>query len=127
MTKKKATKRKAGQPTKYKEEYCDMLLAHMAQGLSYESFAAIVDVTRDCLYKWEKANPKFLYSKKIGKEKMLLLFEKMGIQAMAGKIKGFNASTYIFTMKNKCGWTDKQEITSQGNIEISIDNADADL
>ena len=99
----------------------------MAQGLSYESFAAVVDVTRDCLYKWEKASPYFLYSKRRGKEKMLLLFEKMGVQAMAGKIKGFNAPTYIFTMKNKCGWTDKQEVTNQGSIGITIDNDDSAL
>lgn len=98
-----------GRPTKYKKEYCDRLIEHMKLGMSYESFAAELRVTRDCLYKWEKSHPDFLYAKKIGKELMLSYFEKMGIHAMSGKIKNFNASTYIFTMKNKCNWSDKIE------------------
>lgn len=116
-----------GAPTKYKPEYCEMLKNHMAQGLSYECFAALVETHRDTLYEWEKVHPNFSDAKRLGKERMLLLFEKMGVQAMAGKIKGFNASTYIFTMKNKCGWTDKQEVTAQGSIGITIDNDDSNL
>jgi len=105
-----------GAPTKYEKKYCKMLTDHMTKGLSYESFAGLIGVTRDCLYKWEKKHKDFLYSKKIGKEKMLLTLEKMGIAGIAGKIKGFNASTWIFTMKNKAAWTDniQTDITSKG-------------
>lgn len=120
--------KKLGRPSKYKKEYCDMLKAHMAQGLSYESFAAMLETHRDTLYEWEKVHSDFSDAKKIGKEKMLLLFEKMGVQAMAGKIKGFNASTYIFTMKNKCGWSDKseKEITAEKENLKLIYNLNAD-
>ena len=27
-----------GRPTKYKPEYCEMLIEHMSEGLSFESF-----------------------------------------------------------------------------------------
>jgi hypothetical protein len=112
---------KVGRPSKYKEEYCDMLIDHMAAGLSYESFAGLLGVTRDCLYKWESMHENFLYSKKVGKEKMLLYFERMGLSMAAGKLKGGNAATYIFTMKNKCGWTDKleQEIVADSPLTIN--------
>lgn len=97
----------------------------MSNGFSYESFAAKLGVTRDCLYKWEKSHPEFLYSKKVGKEKMLLLFEQIGLDAMMGNIEKFAASTYIFTMKNKCGWKDsvEQEITG-GGIQITYKKAE---
>lgn len=105
----------AGKPHKFKEEYCDMLVKHMEQGLSYESFAGLIGVTRDCLYKWEGRHESFLYSKKIGKEKQLLTLERIGLKGITGGLPGFNASSYIFTMKNKCGWSDKQEIDHTNN------------
>lgn len=114
-----------GRPSKFKEEYCDMLIKHMEQGLSYESFAGLVSVTRDCLYKWEKMHESFFYSKKVGKEKMALFYERLGLSGMVGKIPGFQNSTYIFTVKNKLGWTDKQEVESNNTGEIKLVMPDA--
>ena len=96
--------KKGGQPTKYREEYCQKLIDHMAKGLSYESFAAIIGVHRDTLYEWEKKHDVFSDSKKIGLGKCLLFYETIGIQGMMGKIAGFNATTWIFKMKNRFGW-----------------------
>ena len=123
----KKTTKKLGAPTKYKAEYCKQLIAHMAEGLSYESFAGLIGVHRDTLYEWEKVHSIFSDSKKIGKAKLLLFFEKLGRAGITGKINGFNASTYIFTMKNKCNWTDKQEIDATTNSTITIEQQDADL
>lgn len=103
-----------GRPTKYKEEYCELLVSHLAEGLSYFSFAGLVGVTKDCLYKWEKEHKDFLYHKKMGKAKEELFLERIGRAGMSGKIKGFNPATYIFTRKNKSGWSDKVE----SNVEI---------
>jgi transcriptional regulator with XRE-family HTH domain len=123
----KSTKKKIGKPTKYKPEYCQMLIDHMSQGLSYESFAAILGVARSSLYEWEKMFPAYSDSKSIGKEKLLLFFEKMGLEAMTGQIPGFNAPTYIFTLKNKVGWSDKHEVEQNNKIEISISDEDKEL
>lgn len=118
---------KMGRPPKYKKAFCEQLIDHMSKGLSYESFAATLRVTRDCLYKWEKRHPDFFYAKKVGAELKLLFFEKMGLHGMTGKLKGFNASTYIFTMKNQCGWSDKVETDVSGEININIDGDDSNL
>ena len=101
---------------KWKEEYCEMLVEHMTEGYSYESFAGKLGVTRDCLYKWEKRHEAFLYSKNIGFAKMLMFYEKTGIDAMKGLIPNFNATSWVFQMKNKCKWTDRVESTT---IEVS--------
>lgn len=98
-----------GRPTKYKPEYCEQLIQHMSEGLMFESFAAVIDVNKDTLYEWCKRHPAFSEAKKTAISKNLLFYDKMSIAAMAGKIKNFNATTYIFNMKNRHHWRDRHE------------------
>lgn len=106
-----------GRPTLYREEYCQMLEDHMAEGLSYESFAGKIRVCKDTLYQWEKDHPEFSYSKKIGKEASKFLWESLGLAGVKGQIEKFNAATWIFTMKNRFDWRDKTEteLTTAGD------------
>jgi hypothetical protein len=109
----------AGRPTEYEKEYCEMLIEHMANGLSYESFAGKLRVCRDTLYNWEKLFPEFSYSKKVGKEASLLKWEELGLAGVEGKIEKFNAPTYIFTMKNRFDWRDKTETENKNTNDSS--------
>ena len=105
-----------------------MLIDHMEQRLSYESFAGVIGVCRATIYHWEKTQPSFLDAKNRGKAKLMLSMEKLGLDGIVGDIKGFNASTYIFTMKNKCGWTDKAEVEQTNrDIEIKLDPEDVEV
>lgn len=99
-----------GRPTKYKPEYCDALIEHMSQGLSYQSFAGVIGVSIECLYEWERTYTEFSDAKKEGIQKCMLVWEKIGINGALGKIKNFNSASYIFNMKNRFGWRDKQDI-----------------
>lgn len=116
-----------GRPTKYRPEYCQMLVDHMASGWSYESFSAEINTVRTTLYNWEKQYPDFLYAKKMGKEKLLFFYEKKAADLIDGKITG-NAAVFIFSSKNKIGWTDKQEIAQETNktitLKYSLDNTE---
>lgn len=103
-----------GRPNKYDEKYCEMLIEHMAEGLSYESFGGVIRVCRATLYNWEKEHSEFLDAKKVGQEMSFLFWDKLMRAQSLGEIKG-NASSAIFTMKNRFGWTDKQEITETSN------------
>ena len=116
-----------GRPTKYDPKYCEMLISYMGKGLSIEAFAGSIEVNRDTIYEWLNKFPEFSDSYSVAKMKQADFFEKMGIQAMAGKIKGFNSATYIFTMKNKLKWTDRQEVEQNNNINITIDSDDAEM
>lgn len=96
-------KRKVGRPTDYKSEYCQMLIEHMAQGHSFESFAAVINKNRDTLYDWTVRHKEFLDAKKEGLDKSLLWFEERGRFGMK-QGKDFNATVFIFMMKNMHGW-----------------------
>lgn len=109
--------RKRGQPTKYKPEYCEMLIDHMEAGYSFPSFSAVINVNPDSLYEWAKVHPEFSDAKKRGYMKSLMVYERMGKLGINGKIKNFNVTAWIFSMKNKFGWRDRVENISQQKEE----------
>jgi hypothetical protein len=118
-----------GRPTKYKKEYCDMLIGHMKSGLSYETFGASIDVDRATVYNWEKSNPEFLDAKKRAFDQCQLYWEKAGNAGlyMGGKDNPFNATVWIFNMKNRFNWMDKKEQThsiSEETKKLVIDMGD---
>lgn len=107
-----------GRPTKYKPEYCQMLIDHMEKGLSFESFAGTINACDDTLRNWANRYPEFFNARKEGYAKNRAFWEKLGMAGLTGKIAGFNASVWIFNMKNRFKWTDRQETTHAGNVEL---------
>lgn len=123
-----------GAPSKYKPEYCQQLIEHMAEGLSFESFAGIIEVNRDSLYEWIKVHQEFSDAKKIAVDKSLHFWEKLGlnniinISESESQGEGFgrsssrslNSSVWIFNMKNRFGWRDKQPDEDSININVTL-------
>jgi hypothetical protein len=119
-------------PAEFKEEYCQMLIDHMASGLSFDSFAGVISCNRDTLYEWVKQFNIFSDSKKEGEQKNLLFWEKLGKDNIlnvsksesTGKgntksmSKSLNSSVYIFNLKNRFPkqWRDRNE------TEITLDS-----
>lgn len=101
----------SGRPTDYRIEYCDELIKHCAKGLSYESFAGAISVSRQTLYQWEQDHKEFSDAKKVARDKQRLQLETVGLMQATGKMKGA-PGPWIFFMKNCCGWTDNPEFTS---------------
>lgn len=109
-----------GRPSKYRPEYCSELIVHMAKGLSFESFAAVVAVNRDTLHEWCKVHEAFSDAKKEAFDKNLLFWENHGIEGLYSitdydeetgkplKSKTLNSTVWIFNMKNRHKWRDKQ-------------------
>jgi len=108
--------KRAGQPTKYKPEYCEMLVEHMLDGLSFDSFAGVIGVNSDTLHEWKRVHPEFSVAKTHGHAKAMLWWEKLGRAAAAGKVPNFNAAVFIFSMKNKFGWRDRID----ANIQVDV-------
>ena len=96
-----------GRPTIYEEKFCQMLIDHMAEGMSMESFGGMIGVSRQSLHTWTKKHAEFLYAKQVGISKSQLWWEKAGRQGMFKG--GFSSSVWIFSMKNKFGWQDRHE------------------
>jgi transcriptional regulator with XRE-family HTH domain len=110
---------------KYDFGICLKLVEHMSEGLSYESFAGAIGVHRSTLYRWEKAHPEFLEAKEIATAKSLLWWEKVGQQGLWNEnfgqgqgSKTLNATIWIFNMKNRFGWRDRQPDEERKPLEL---------
>ena len=113
-------KRPVGRPTKYKQEYCDMVIEHMSEGASLTSFAASIDVSRSTIDNWMSENPEFLEAVKIAKAKCGQWWEQLGrSNAITGQ---GNATLVIFGLKNMAPdeWREKQEIVQTGTMTHKV-------
>lgn len=104
----------------YKPEFCDMLIEHMSQGNSFASFCAVIKVSRVSGYRWVQVHDDFFEAKRIADEAYQKWWEDVGRSGMVGKIKGFNAAAWIFSMKNRFNWSDKQEII-ESNERVKVE------
>lgn len=136
-----------GRPTKYKDEYSDMLVDYFdiepfesvtlkdskggertelipSKFPTLARFAAIIGVTRDTLYEWSTAKNKDGELKhpdfSYAYKRAKDFQEALLVEgAMAG---AFQANFSIFTAKNVLGWRDKTETEITGNaFAINID------
>jgi transposase len=108
-----------GRPTDFKDEYCELLVQHMKEGYSFESFAGLVGVTRKTIYNWLEI-PEFLHAKERGFEVSRLTWEKIG-KTITVHGEG-NATAFIFNMKNRFreDWNDKKEIEHSGEVKKTV-------
>lgn len=116
----KSSSRPRGRPTDYKPEYCEMLIEHMAKPFSYETFGAIVNVSKQTLYDWEKKHKDFLDAKRLGRMKQQLALEKMLKGQSMGSIKNGNASSLIFYIKNLTNFRDDPVIEEDSYEEMEF-------
>lgn len=116
-------KNPGGRPTDYRPEYCKLLIEHMAKGFSYETFGAEVDVCKQTVYTWEK-HPEFLDAKKKAFTKCQKFWEQQGTLGLWNDPKGesLNSSVWIFNMKNRFKWADRQEIEQKVDAKIVEEN-----
>lgn len=111
--KKAEVKEQTGRPSLYKPEYCQMLIDHMSEGLSFLSFAGVVSVSYDTLYEWEKVHPEFSDAKGIARAKQLIWDERLLNKGSQGSQRGYNAAAHKWKMANAHKWTDRVEHTER--------------
>ena len=109
-------------PTKYDEKYCKMLIEHMAEGYSFESFGGIIEVNEDTLYEWVKVHPRFSDSKSIGTQKSMIWWEKIGRQGMTNEIPFFNDRIWRLNMINRfrSKWSDGTKNENNDKVKTEI-------
>jgi hypothetical protein len=105
-------KRPGGRPTLYKVEHCEAVIAMGSQGKTLAEMAAGLGVDRATLADWIEKYPEFSRAIKAGLDRAQAWWEEQGRLATFGAMPGFNATSYIFQMKNrfKADWRDKQEL-----------------
>lgn len=109
---------KIGKQTVYDKKFCNMLVEHMTNGYDFYSFAKVVGVSRMTLDKWLLDRPNFKEAREVGDEAYYHHWLEIGLRGAKGLIKGYNASTWIFTMKNKFGWKDIVENVAKSDNTV---------
>lgn len=124
-----------GSSALYKEEYDQMLISHMSQGYSFESFCAVINRGRRTLFDWLEMFPSFKESKEIGHEKAKQLYETVLIAKIRGHetkgidLKKSDSRLLEFALKTrfKESYSEKIELEQSGRIQINIDKDDSEL
>lgn len=101
---------KAGAPTLYRPEYCQLVIEEMKTGASIVSFAAKIGVHRDTIFHWAKTIPEFSDSLKQAQLISQAWWENLMRATAAGQAKG-NLGAQIFWMKNRFrdDWKDRYD------------------
>lgn len=116
----------AGAPSKYKKEFCERVIEIGKTGASKAEMAVELGISRASFDNYEKEFPEFLEAVREAITYSQVWWEKNGRIATFGAMPNFNATTYIFNMKNrfKDDWRDKveQEVTGAngGPIEHKV-------
>ncbi len=99
--------------SKYKPEYCELLIEHMAGGFSFDSFGAKVRCGGRTLYDWLVKHEDFNTAYTMAKHEALEFYEKHLVAKVTGKkLKELDAdgnekelngdiTTLIFAMKTR--------------------------
>ena len=92
----------------------------MEKGKSFESFAGEVSVDRATIFRWKLKHKEFKHAYEVGAAKSLSVWEDIGLEGMymGGKDNPFNATIWIFNMKNRFGWADRKEIAHDASDDV---------
>lgn len=102
----------AGRPTLYRDEYCDLVIEHMAEGASLTSFAGEIGVARSSINEWMGAHPEFSEAVNVGKAKCASWWEKVNRSiAQVGGGTG-SAQACALGLKNMAAddWREKVDV-----------------
>ena len=120
------TRRLKGRPTKYDPAFCEIVVECMSKGFSKEAVAGHLHIHKDTLYEWIKKYPNFSDAINIGVELSRLHWEGTAIDYKTFTQKSgkrIEATTWIFNMKNRFGWTDKKEVLTEEKPQRNLNLA----
>lgn len=96
-----------GRPTKYDPAYCVKVKDLMMQGASKVEVAYHFGVHTDTIQEWEKVHPDFSVAIKEGVSLSEGWWQMQARKSLENQ--KFNSTLWYMNMKNRFGWSDKQE------------------
>lgn len=113
------TKNPVGRPTKYAPEWMiPMILDGFQVGMSKLEAAHSIGITQETMRVWCAEYPEFSAAVKTGVEMSNAWWEREGRGAL--RDDKYNNTMWIFNMKNRFGWRDKQEVTGDPEKPVAI-------
>lgn len=109
----------AGRPSKYKPEFCDLLIEHMERGGSYEGFAGHpkVRVSIATIYTWEQEHPEFLEAKGCAFAAARNHWDEIGSTNVHSPPGQWSQNTWMFIQRTRFAQRDGME---NSNKEVRI-------
>lgn len=105
MTERKSTRLTRQQAnslrTKYKPEYCQALVDHMAEGNTFASFAANLRVNRASLYVWLQKHKAFAQARDLGEPMMEAYLVRMGKMIATGQLRRLKSEKVMVDEKGQ--------------------------
>ena len=118
-------KRPVGRPTKFDPNKIPELLEAAKNGASKAKLAVILGIHRDTLYDWTRSNPEFSDIVKQCEVLSQVWWEDQGMMGMTGVNPEFNATAFIFQVKNRFRGdymdTSRTEITGKDGGAVQIE------
>ena len=115
---------------KYDPKFCQLVIDIGERGGSLAEMAQECGVLRDTMMIWAKEIEPFGRAIQIAKQAAQVVWEKKGLDATFGKTPGFNATSYIFNMKNRFGhdYSDvsRVDVNSTVNHNLQLDSLTQD-
>mgnify|MGYP004503410371 CR=1 FL=1 len=116
-----------GRPTPYMPSMCSEVIDLGKTGASKAEMAANLGVARSTFDLWEQTHPEFSEAVKEAVSWSQAWWEQKGREATFGGVEGFNATAWIFNMKNRFrdDWRDKveQDQTIKGELVHKVERA----
>lgn len=111
-----------GRPSKYNPDFCEQVVKLGAEGMGVCEMATELGISWDSFNTYREEHPEFSGAVKEALRQSQAWWEGKGRQATFGGCDGFNATSYIFQMKNrfKDDWRDKQETEHSGGVTVQI-------
>lgn len=110
----------AGRPSKYDPKFCDKVIELGKQGASKAEMALELNIAYSTFDLWEHNKPEFSEAVKQARRLSQGWWEREGRKATFGASPGFNATSFIFNMKNRFSddWRDKVEQEHSGGLQL---------
>jgi hypothetical protein len=113
---------------KYRDEFCQMLIDHLKEGRTIDTFGATVGVVRSTIYEWIGSIQEFKEAFDIGCQLAQEWHEVRLNAKISGKpipgidSKKIDTTALIFALKTRFHKTygDKSEVQSSGEIKIVL-------
>lgn len=88
------------------------------EGCSDVEIRAELDISDALWYRWLEEDEEFSRTAKAAKAACHAKWEQFGRKMSFGQAEG-NPTTWIFNMKNRFGWRDKQDIDMNAKVQVS--------
>jgi hypothetical protein len=104
-------KKPFGRPSEYDPAMCEVVASMGHEGEGVVEVCAQIGIVKDTFYRWVKEKPDFSDAVSQYRRNSQVWWERVGRMAVIGEVDGFNATAWIFNMKNrfKDDWRDKVE------------------